>query len=114
VRRYRVLRHCSIYYRVLRKVSRMSPKKRPQPNLEPLGEVLRGFREAKDVSQEAFAIEHGFDRSVVGAVERGERNISFVSIRDFLVAHGVSWTVFGEEMQRRDPLPTPKLSRKRR
>jgi transcriptional regulator with XRE-family HTH domain len=67
--------------------------------------VLRQFRESLDVSQEKFAYEHDFDRSVVGAIERGERNIAFGSLKELLIAYGVSWTEFGRAMQRRDPLP---------
>lgn len=101
----RGLRRCSIYYRGVRKVSDVPPRKRPPPNLKPLGAVLRQFREGLDVSQEGFAYQHDFDRSVVGAVERGERNITIGSLREFLIAYGASWSDFAREMQRRDPIP---------
>jgi hypothetical protein len=109
----RGLRHCSIYYRGVSKVSGV-PRKRPPPNLKPLGAVLRQFREGLGVSQEGFAYEHDFDRSVIGAVERGERNVSFGSLRELLLAYGVSWTQFGRAMQKPDPLPSSKPPRKRR
>jgi hypothetical protein len=65
------------------------------------------------VTQEAFAYENDFDRSVVGAVERGERNIAYGTIRDFLIANGRSWVDFGREVQKRDPLPSAKRARRR-
>jgi hypothetical protein len=101
----RGLWYCSIYYRGVRKVSGVPPRKRPPPNLKPLGAVLRHFREGLGVSQEKFAYEHDFDRSVVGAVERGERNIAYGTLREFLIAYGVSWADFAREIQLRDPQP---------
>lgn len=80
--RYRGLGHCSVCYRGVRKVSDVPPRKRPPPDLKPLGAVFRRFRESRHVSQEAFAHEHEFDRSVIGATERGERNIAFGTIRE--------------------------------
>jgi transcriptional regulator with XRE-family HTH domain len=90
------------------------PRKRPPPDLKPLGAVFRKFRESRHVSQEAFAHEHEFDRSVIGATERGERNIAFGTIRELLIANGKSWVDFGRAMQKRDLLPSSKAPRKRR
>jgi transcriptional regulator with XRE-family HTH domain len=45
-----------------------------------LGKNLRGFREAEDLSQEAFAAVLGVHRTYMGALERGERNVSLRSV----------------------------------
>jgi len=45
-----------------------------------LGNNLRAFREAEDLSQEAFADVLGVHRTYMGALERGERNVSLRSV----------------------------------
>lgn len=45
-----------------------------------LGRNLRAYREAKELSQEAFADVLGFHRTYVGGLERGERNLSLQSV----------------------------------
>ncbi|HVT00521.1 MAG TPA: helix-turn-helix transcriptional regulator [Solirubrobacterales bacterium] len=45
-----------------------------------LGKNLRAFREAEDLSQEAFADVLGVHRTYMGALERGERNVSLRSV----------------------------------
>lgn len=45
-----------------------------------LGKNLWGFREAENLSQEAFAEVLGVHRTYMGALERGERNISLRSV----------------------------------
>lgn len=45
-----------------------------------MGRNLRLYREARGLSQEAFADILGFHRTYMGAIERGERNLSFKSL----------------------------------
>ena len=52
-----------------------------QGNLQrTVGKNLRLHREARGLSQEAFADVLGFHRTYMGAIERGERNLSFKSL----------------------------------
>lgn len=54
------------------------------PGLSPahvaFGDAIRAIRKEQGISQEAFALKCGLDRSYFGAVERGERNISLTNI----------------------------------
>ncbi len=45
-----------------------------------MGRNLRLYREARGLSQEAFADILGFHRTYMGAIERGERNLSLKSL----------------------------------
>ena len=45
-----------------------------------VGRNLRAYREARGLSQEAFADALGFHRTYMGGVERGERNLTLKSL----------------------------------
>ncbi len=51
---------------------------------------LRGYRRARDLSQEEFAELCGLHRTYVGSVERGERNVTLSTLEAFARALGVS------------------------
>jgi transcriptional regulator with XRE-family HTH domain len=54
------------------------------------GHRVRELREAKGLSQEAFAEECGLDRTYISGVERGKRNIGLENVRVVAKALGVS------------------------
>jgi transcriptional regulator with XRE-family HTH domain len=45
-----------------------------------VGENLRAYRQARGLSQEAFADVLGVHRTYMGGVERGERNLTLQSV----------------------------------
>ena len=45
-----------------------------------VGQSLRAYREAKGLSQEAFADVLGVHRTYMGGIERGERNLTLKSL----------------------------------
>lgn len=49
--------------------------------LEKLGEKLRAFRLAKNISQEKFAEISNLDRTYISGLERGKRNPSFLILK---------------------------------
>ena len=53
------------------------------------GQAIRELREERGISQEAFALKSGIDRSHYGGMERGERNPSLTSIIKIANALGV-------------------------
>lgn len=50
---------------------------------------MRELRQARGLSQEAFADTAELDRSYVGGVERGERNVSLINIAKMALALGM-------------------------
>jgi transcriptional regulator with XRE-family HTH domain len=54
-----------------------------------LGRNLRAYREARDLSQEAFADVLGVHRTYMGGVERGERNLTLKSLERIAERIGV-------------------------
>jgi len=63
-----------------------------------MGQVLRGFREQQNISQEKLAEMASIHRTYAGGIERGERNPSFKSLNKILVSLNVSWTDFGKAL----------------
>lgn len=55
-----------------------------------LGDKLRELRHQQGLSQEAFALTCGLDRTYIGGVERGERNISLINIYRIAAALQIS------------------------
>jgi transcriptional regulator with XRE-family HTH domain len=55
-----------------------------------LAQNLRGFRSARNLSQEDFAELCGLHRTYVGSVEREERNVTLSTLEAFSKALGVS------------------------
>ena len=45
-----------------------------------LGRHMRSYRDARGLSQEAFADELGYHRTYIGGLERGERNLSLKAV----------------------------------
>ena len=54
--------------------------KKKNPKLVAIGEIIRSYRLETGLSQEAFAVQVGIDRSYYGSVERGERNIAVLNL----------------------------------
>jgi transcriptional regulator with XRE-family HTH domain len=55
-----------------------------------LGRNLRAYREARGLSQEAFADAVGVPRTYMGGIERGERNLTLRSVERIADWLGVS------------------------
>jgi transcriptional regulator with XRE-family HTH domain len=54
-----------------------------------VGRNLRAYREARGLSQEAFADVLGVHRTYMGGVERGERNLTLKSLERIAARVGV-------------------------
>lgn len=54
------------------------------------GQKVRELRQAKGLSQEAFAAECGLDRTYMGGIERGERNLALRNIEVIARTLGIS------------------------
>ena len=55
-----------------------------------LGANLRRLREAKGLSQEAFAFEAGIHRTYISDIERGARNPTIAVVENIAMALGVT------------------------
>ena len=67
------------------------------------GRAIRELREERGISQEAFALKCGIDRSHYGGIERGERNPSLGTV--FKIADALGHTC----KRRARPIPGPQL-----
>lgn len=63
-----------------------------------LGQVLRHFREAADLTQEGLGARARVTKNYVSDIEAGVRNPTFLVLRRLLRALGVSWLEFGREL----------------
>ena len=54
-----------------------------------VGKNLRAYRQAKGLSQEAFAELLGMHRTYFGGVERGERNLTLATVERYAEAIGL-------------------------
>jgi transcriptional regulator with XRE-family HTH domain len=62
------------------------------------GARVRKLRQAKGLSQEAFADLCSLHRTYIGAIERGERNVSLENIQKIAKALGINIaSLFGNE-----------------
>lgn len=57
---------------------------------ELVGKRIRDLRQAKGISQEAFALEIGLDRTYIASVENGKRNISIINLEKIWKGLGVT------------------------
>ena len=54
-----------------------------------VGKNLRAYRQAKGLSQEAFAELVGMHRTYIGGVERGERDLTLATVERYAEAIGL-------------------------
>ena len=54
-----------------------------------VGRNLRAYRQAKGLSQEAFAELVGMHRTYIGGVERGERNLTLATVERYAEVIGL-------------------------
>lgn len=54
------------------------------------GRAVRKIREERGISQEAFAVLVGIDRSYMGRIERGQNNVTLTRICQISDALGIS------------------------
>jgi len=73
--------------------------KRTPSILARYGDRLRKLRQAKGISQEAFADRCGLDRTYISGIERGRRNLSLVNIEVVAKALGISIAKFFEGVE---------------
>lgn len=58
----------------------------PEPS-QIIGQIVREYREKRQLSQESLSALSGLSRPYIGEIERGESNLSFTSL--IAVAHGL-------------------------
>lgn len=68
-----------------------------------VGQNLRSFREARGLSQEAFAHLIGVHRTYMGGIERGERNLTLKSLERIAENAGVAPLTLLQPVDERAP-----------
>lgn len=84
--------------------SKSLARKQIQPDIGPeraFGKALREFRKAKEVSQERFALDGGFDRTYISLLERG---ISSPTLRALFKLAGMLQVAPSEIVKRTEAL----------
>jgi transcriptional regulator with XRE-family HTH domain len=71
---------------------------RPLADPPQVGTVLRRFRAASGLSQEALSSRAGLHRTYIGQLERGERQPTVVALTRLLDILGVNWRDFGQAL----------------
>jgi transcriptional regulator with XRE-family HTH domain len=71
-----------------------------------LGTALFEMRKRSGLTQEKLASLAGFSRTTVYKVEKTGQDMTYLNVRNWLAASGGDWRAFGEELQRRDLLPS--------
>lgn len=71
-----------------------------------VGRTLRAYRQARDLSQEAFAEAVGVHRTYLGGLERGERNLTLRSVERLAERLGVPPLRMLEGAPEPPPVPT--------
>jgi transcriptional regulator with XRE-family HTH domain len=70
--------------------------------LRRLGLVIRRHRERLKITQEAFADEHGINRTYYSAIERGTQNLSILNLERIAAALGKPLSKLLGEAERLD------------
>ena len=78
----------------------MAAVRRTPPSLRDLGQVLREFRQARELTQEQLSFSSGLTTALISDSENGKRNLSFESLGRLLVALDVGWDEFGAALAR--------------
>jgi transcriptional regulator with XRE-family HTH domain len=61
-------------------MAKPSPTHAGAPALVAIGNVVRGVRSERSISQETLAHDAGVDRSYLGGIERGEHNLTVMNL----------------------------------
>jgi transcriptional regulator with XRE-family HTH domain len=76
-----------------------------------VGHNLRAHREARGLSQEAFADVLGVHRTYMGGVERGERNLTLKSVERIAERIGVDPLALLQSAEEGQPVAKPRRAK---
>ena len=76
-----------------------------------VGHNLRAYREARGLSQEAFADVLGVHRTYMGGIERGERNLTLKSVERIAARIEVDPLTLLQRAEDSEPEPKPRRPR---